>query len=274
MPQPYTVLFDLDGTLLDTLGDITDAINFALCTLGFPEKTKAEVRAAVGNGLRKAIEAALPDAATMATAAATGGEAATTADAAADAAATTTADAVDAAIRLYRERYQECYMNRTQPYPGIMDALRELAGRGYATVVLSNKSDTFTNNLVKHYFGGLVTAAAGERPGVPLKPAPDAVFDLLSRVGGDPGRAVYVGDSEVDIATAQNAGIPCILVSWGFRGREELMRACCGAIVNADEYAASAPIVDTVGECAASVPIVDTAGELLTCIYTFAANGA
>jgi len=192
-----TAIFDLDGTLLNTLGDLADAINHTMRALGYPEKTDAEVLAAIGNGIRRAIVSVLP-----------GG---------ADAAE------VETALALFREEYKNCYLNRTYPYPGIVDLLRTLKGMGYKIAVISNKSDTFTAGLVNKHFGPLIDAAFGERPGIPLKPAPDAVYEILSAVGADPGRTVYIGDSEVDAATARNANIPCILVSWGFRSRDSLI---------------------------------------------------
>ena len=199
----YTVLFDLDGTLLDTLGDLADAINHAMRATGHPEKTDAEVLAAIGNGIRNAIKAVLP-------------------------AQSETGD-IDAALSLFKEQYKKCYLNKTQPYPGVMGMLRALRNKGLKIAVISNKSDEFTAGLVNKHFHGLVDASAGERPGVPLKPAPEAVFSLIAQIGGDPLRAVYVGDSEVDVATAGNAGIPCVLVSWGFRGRPALVRAAAEA---------------------------------------------
>ena len=213
-----TAVFDLDGTLLDTLGDLADAINSTMRAFGYPEKTDAQVLAAIGNGIKRAIEAVLP------------GE--------------PDAQTTEAALALFRKEYEKCYLNRTRPYPGVIELLQTLRGAGYGIAVISNKSDSFTAGLVEKHFGGLVDAAFGERPGVPLKPAPDAVFEVIAAAGGAPGRAVYIGDSEVDAATARNAGMPCVLVSWGFRGRDSL-----------------------IGAGAAADSIVDTAGEVLAKIY-------
>ena len=195
----FTVLFDLDGTLLNTLGDLADAINYTMRKLGYPEKTDAEVLAAIGSGLRRAIEIVLPEEAD--------------------------ASEVDPALGILREQYAKCYMNRTHPYPGIMELLRELRADGYKIAVISNKTDAFTVGLINKHFKGLVDAAMGEQPGIPLKPDPEAVRTIISQVGGVPEKTVYIGDSDVDIATARNAGIPCVLVSWGFRSRELLLGA-------------------------------------------------
>jgi len=193
-----TVLFDLDGTLLNTLGDIADAINHAMRALSHPEKTDAEVLAAIGNGIRRAIATVLPG--------------------------IPSTSEINAAHSIFNEKYYECYMNKTQPYPGILEILQTLRRHNYKIAVISNKPDLYTCGLIEKHFGALVDATAGERPGVPLKPAPDAVLSIISKVGGDPANTVYVGDSEVDVATAKNAGIPCVLVSWGFRSRDTLLR--------------------------------------------------
>ena len=198
MPQSdFTVIFDLDGTLLDTLGDLADAINSTMRALGYPEKSDADVLAAIGNGIRRAIAKVMPH--------------------------EPDADELDAAQAIFRTEYKKCYLNKTRPYPGVMDMLRELRARRFRVAVLSNKSDEFTTGLTEKHFFGLVDASAGERPGVPLKPSPDAVLAMLKQVGGSPDRAVYVGDSEVDVATARNAGLPCVPVSWGFRSLETLL---------------------------------------------------
>jgi len=224
----YTVLFDLDGTLLDTLGDLADAVNHAMRASGHPEKTDAEVLAAIGNGIRNAIISVLPGQPKPAE--------------------------IDAALSIFRGQYKKCFLNKTRPYPGVVNILKELRGKGFRVGVISNKSDEFTTGLVDKHFNGLVDAAAGERPGVPLKPAPEAVFSLISQIGGDPGRTVYVGDSEVDVATARNAGVPCVLVSWGFRGRGALLQAV------AEAEASGKPC---------NVTIADNAEEALAAILAY-----
>ncbi|MDR3119718.1 MAG: HAD-IA family hydrolase [Clostridiales bacterium] len=221
----YTVLFDLDGTLLNTLGDLADAVNHMMRALGHAEKTDAEVLAAIGNGIRRAVEAVLPG--------------------------KPSAAETDRALAIFRERYEAHYKERTRPYPGVLALLEALRGEGARIAVISNKSDVFTRALSAEFFADHVDAAIGERPGVPLKPAPDSVLEAIEQIGGARGRAVYVGDSEVDIATARNAGIPCILVSWGFRGREALISA--GA---APEW-----IADTPEEVHAMIRLISASGR-------------
>lgn len=233
----FTVLFDLDGTLLNTLGDLADAINGTLRAFGYPEKTDKEVLASIGSGLRKAIKTVMPG---------------------------DPGDAeVDAAFKLLREEYRKCYLNRTAPYPGVPEMLRELRGRGFRIAVLSNKADEYTSGLVNKHFQGLVDAASGETQGVPLKPAPDSAFAMLSRVGGTPGRAVYVGDSEVDAATARNAGIPCVLVSWGFRDRSALEREAAGGDPDISESVRSIPIADNTDEAMKMILAAETSTRTL-----------
>ena len=240
---PKTVLFDLDGTLLNTLGDLADAINYAMRSLGRPEKNDAEVLAAIGNGVRRAIISVLSTV-SHATDTAPPGTPPVGAASCRPPSVTVPAPAlVDEALALFRSRYEQCYMNRTAPYPGVVDIMRELRASGYKIGVISNKTDAFTSGLINKHFFGLVDASAGELPGVPLKPAPDAVYNILTQIGGVSNRTVYVGDSDVDFATARNAGIPCILVSWGFRSRDTLVAA----------GAPPSSIVDTAAEVLAHI---------------------
>ena len=204
----FTVIFDLDGTLLDTVGDFTDAVNRTMQHFGYPERMEEEVLAAIGNGIRNAIVKLLPDNA---------GE-----------------RAIEDALGKFRDEYRECYSIRTKPYSGVVDLLVALRGDGCRTAILSNKADEYTIGLTNIHFKGLIDAASGERPDVPLKPAVGAVESILAQVGGEQERSVYIGDSEVDIATARNAGIPCILVSWGFRGRSALIQAGADPALIAD----------------------------------------
>ena len=229
----FTVIFDLDGTLLNTLEDLADALNFTLRELDCPEKSDADVLAAIGKGIKNAIIKLMccGESCDGGKNGGLGSEPGTRPEPGADgkleagASAGPDAETVSRGMALFRKRYEECYLMRTRPYPGIMELLRELRGRGCRIAVISNKADSFTVGLIEKNFGPLVDATAGELPGVPLKPDPKAVLSILSKVGGTPERAVYVGDSEVDIATARNAGLPLILVSWGFRNRDELIRA-------------------------------------------------
>lgn len=192
-------LFDLDGTLLDTLADLTAATNAALSACGFPARTTEEVRGFVGNGIRLLISRALPD-----------GE---------------NNPAFAEVFARFKQYYAEHCFDRTQPYPGILAMLRELKRQKCLVGVVSNKADFAVRELVARFFAGLADAAAGENEegGVRKKPAPDLVYAVLGRLGADSSRAVYIGDSEVDIQTARNSSLPCISVTWGFKSREFLL---------------------------------------------------
>lgn len=200
------VVFDLDGTLLDTLEDLTDSVNFALGNNGFPERTIDEVRSFVGNGIVKLVERALPGKVSDETFA--------------------------RCMADFRTFYSANSAIKTKPYEGINEVLSSLIEHGVKTAVVSNKTDDRTRPLCEHYFGSLIGYSVGKKDGVKPKPEPDAVFEAIAAVGGDRESAVYIGDSEVDIQTAANAGIPLIGVAWGFRGREFLEKN--GAAVIAD----------------------------------------
>lgn len=185
------VLFDMDGTLLDTLGDLHAAVNHVLARFGYPLRTVEEVCRFVGNGAGRLIHLAVPEGAPEAP--------------------------VLAAFDAYYAAHCDIL---TKPYAGIPEALAVLAER-YPLAVVSNKPDAAVKELAKRYFPGLF--ARGESTDCPRKPAPDMVFKAMEALGVD--RCVYVGDSDVDIVTAKNAGVPCLSVTWGFRGREELQAA-------------------------------------------------
>lgn len=184
------ILFDLDGTLLDTLGDLLDATNAALGHFGFPERTRKELRSFVGNGARNQIRLSLPQGAE--------GE-------------------LDAVLDWYQEYYPAHCRIKTAPYPGVMDALARL-GEKYPIAIVSNKPDRAVKALCAAYFPGIY--ALGETAGCPRKPEPDMVFRAMAAIGAE--QCIYVGDSEVDILTAKNAGVECLSVLWGFRDREVL----------------------------------------------------
>ena len=186
-------IFDLDGTLLDTILDLTAATNAALRTSSYPERSVSEVRSFVGDGILKLIERAVP--------AGTG---------------------EDEIVRVHADftaYYKVHSADRTAPYEGIVEMLAALRERGVKTAVLSNKVHRATVALCDRYFAGLLDAVAGEREGegIPKKPAPQGVFEILRKTGVPAEDAVYIGDSDVDIKTARNAGLDEILVSWGFR---------------------------------------------------------
>lgn len=193
------VIFDLDGTLLDTLDDLADAVNWALKQEQLPRRTREEVRAFVGNGIRNLIERAVP----------AGTEAAQT----------------DRVFAGFKARYAGHCADKTRPYPGILELLARLRAEGIRTAVVSNKADFVVQTLCRDYFPGLVDCAVGERAGIPKKPAPDSVQEVLRALEIPREQAVYVGDSDVDVVTARNAGMDGILVLWGFRDRQTLERA-------------------------------------------------
>ena len=189
-------IFDMDGTLLDTLEDMLTSVNVTMDRVGCPRRTRDEVRAFVGNGAAKLIERCMPEGA---------------------------ADVrYPAALEFYRGYYNDHAQDKTAPYPGIPELLKTLRERGMQLAVVSNKPDEAVRQLTERYFPGLFAAAIGNRVGCAVKPAPDTVFEALHQLGGDAADAIYVGDSDVDIATARNAGMPCISVTWGFRSPEFL----------------------------------------------------
>ena len=196
-----TILFDLDGTLLNTIDDLTDAVNYALSQNGLPEKSLPEVMASVGSGYANLIGKVVP-----------GGK---------------ESPHYDAVVRVFLEYYPIHSEDKTRPYDGIDAMLRELGQRGCKMAVISNKGDAAVATLNRRFFGDWISVAIGEREGMARKPAPDAVFLALELLGASKEGALYVGDSDVDIETAHNAGLPCLAVSWGFRPKELLLQ--CGA---------------------------------------------
>ena len=191
-------IFDLDGTLLDTLGDLASAVNYALRTHEMPEHSLDAVRRFVGNGVRVLIQRAVPD-----------GEA---------------NPQFEDVLATFRQYYLAHSLDTTHPYDGIPEMLSELRRRGCRTAVVSNKFDAATKELCRHFFADSIEVAIGEHEaeGIRRKPAPDTVLEALRQLGLTKENAVYVGDSDVDILTARNAGLPCISVLWGFRDRDFL----------------------------------------------------
>ena len=213
MNRYRAVIFDLDGTLLDTLDDLADAVNYALEAYGYPRRTRDEVRRFVGNGVRLLMMRALP-----------GGE---------------ENPQLEEALSTFRAYYAANSRKKTAPYPGMRELLADLRTRGVRVAVVSNKFDAAVRALCDYYFGELVEVAVGESPAVPKKPAPDTVFRAMQLLGVKAEDCVLVGDSDVDVETAQNAGIPCIAVLHGFRDRaflEEHGATCFAA--DADALAA------------------------------------
>ena len=188
----YTIaIFDLDGTILNTLEDLADSTNYALKTCGYPERTMDEVRQFVGNGIRKLMERAVPEG--------------------------TPVEEIDRVHETFTAHYKVHCADKTRPYDGIMELLQNLKKDGCKLAVVSNKADYGVQELCKQYFDGVFDFAVGEREGIRKKPAPDSVNEVLKTLGCSRDRAVYIGDSDVDIQTAANAQMDHIIVEWGFR---------------------------------------------------------
>lgn len=196
MKEYSTYIFDLDGTLLNTLNDLAASTNYALRSVNLPEHSVDDVRRFVGNGVRKLMERAIE-----------GGD---------------KNPLFDEAYATFRKHYLEHGLDTTQPYPGIMEMLKELKARGKRIAVVSNKFYDATQELVRHFFGEYVEVAIGERENIRKKPAPDTVVEAMRMLGVGKENAVYIGDSDVDFNTAKNVGIPCVSVLWGFRDKDFL----------------------------------------------------
>ena len=186
-----TIVFDCDGTLLDTLTDLRNAVNYVLRAHDLPERSVPEVKAALGNGVAHLMRQSLPDSIS------------------------------EAEFNTYLDEFKTYYgkhlQDYTAPYPGMLDVLDALRAKGYKLAIVSNKIQEGITPLNKEYFGDRLPVAIGERPGLQRKPAPDMVLQALKELGSTPEESIYVGDSEVDVATAENSGLLCIGVTWGFR---------------------------------------------------------
>ena len=195
-----TYVFDLDGTLLDTLGDLAASTNYALRTHGMPEHALDDVRRFVGNGVRVLMERAVPQGAEN--------------------------PQFEAAFQTFRTHYMQHSLDTTKPYDGILETLEALKAEGCRLAVVSNKMMAATQELCRHFFRDTIEVAIGEHEaqGIRKKPAPDTVNEAFRQLGVGKERAVYVGDSDVDILTARNSGLPCISVLWGFRDRDFLIQ--------------------------------------------------
>lgn len=197
MKQYSTYIFDLDGTLLDTLDDLAQSTNHALREIGMPERSLAEVRQFVGNGVRKLIERAVPEG--------------------------TSPEVTEETLAVFKAHYIDHGLDTTKPYEGVCEMLEELKREGKNIAVVSNKFYDATQQLCRHFFPETVSVAIGEREGISKKPAPDTVIEALRQLGVTAEDAVYIGDSDVDIKTAENCGMPCISVLWGFRDKDFLI---------------------------------------------------
>lgn len=192
-----TYIFDLDGTLLDSLTDLELSCNYALRANGMPERTLEEVRMFVGNGVKKLMERAVPNGLVN--------------------------PLFDKTYQDFRQHYMIHNLDHTHPYAGVEEMLQKLNASGKHVAVVSNKFYAATQELVAHFFGEKISVAIGERENIRKKPAPDTVNEALRQLGADRETAVYIGDSDVDIMTAKNSGMPCISVLWGFRSRQFLI---------------------------------------------------
>lgn len=190
-------VFDMDGTILDTLDDLTNTLNLSLEEEGMPPRTRDEVRSFVGNGVGKLLERVVPQG--------------------------TTEEEMAALAGAFRKNYAVHCADKTKPYDGVPELIAALRERGVKTAVVSNKVDFAVRQLAENYFPGLFDIAVGEREGVRRKPAPDSVNEVMRTLDIPRGRTVYIGDSDVDADTAANAGVDFVGVEWGFRPREVLV---------------------------------------------------
>lgn len=205
-----TVLYDLDGTLLDTLQDLLNSTNAALASQGFPEKTPVEMRRLLGNGMIWQLTHASP--------------------------AGTPQETLEKVFAFFRDYYGAHCQDLTAPYEGIPAMLDTLSAAGIRQGVLSNKPDFAVKKLCDQFFPTL--AAAGVREGMKRKPDPQMLLTMMAELGGTPGTTLYVGDSEVDVETARNAGLPCIAVTWGFRDVQDLIEAGAQTMVDTPDQLA------------------------------------
>lgn len=196
MSKYRLVIFDLDGTILETLYDLYLSTNYVLKKHNMPQRTIDEVRKFVGNGIRRLLEQAV--------------------------AMGTSKEKIDEILVDFNEYYKEHCMDNTKPYDGIKDIITELRSKGIKTAVVSNKADYGVQSLCKEFFDGMFDYAVGEREGIRRKPYPDSVNHVIERFGASKSEVVYIGDSEVDYKTSKNAGIELIMVTWGFRDEESM----------------------------------------------------
>ena len=204
------VIFDLDGTLLDTLDDLWAAVNAALKKFSLPIRTREEVRGFVGNGIVKLMERA---------------------------AGQVEKEVFDGALAEFKSFYGEHCEDKTKPYEGVIELLTILKAKGIRTAVVSNKADFAVKKLAEGYFEGLLEYAVGENEeaGIRKKPAPDSLLAVMQSMGAGTSSTVYIGDSEVDIQTAKNAGVDCISVTWGFKDKQFLLDNGATVLVDAPE---------------------------------------
>ena len=203
-------IFDLDGTLLNTLEDLKNSVNFAMRSMGYPEHTLEQVRMFIGNGIAMLIKRAVPQ-------------------------GTDEADEKKT-LGIFTEHYNAHLNDCTAPYPGVTESLTALKNRGVKTGVVTNKNDDSAKMLINKYFGNLVDSTLGHVPGLPSKPNPESLLRMMSDLGVEAENTLYFGDSDVDVMTAKNAGVKCVGGAWGFRGEEVLKQAGADMILH-DPYA-------------------------------------
>lgn len=199
-------IFDMDGTILDTLDDLCDSVNYALTQHGLPVRTRQEIRSYLGNGFRNLLTNACP--------------------------AETDPELFEEVFQTFKPYYRSHCAVKTCAYDGISEVIATLRRAGVITAVLSNKGDAAVQDLVKDYFPDMFDYAVGEREGVRRKPAPDGVFEVLRHFGCTAEEAVYIGDSEVDFATAKNAGTDVIMVGWGFRDEDYILAQGASRVIH------------------------------------------
>ncbi len=197
MNKINTVIFDMDGTVLNTLDDLTDAVNYVFSKFDLPARDKEDYRKFFGNGIGYAMKCAAP--------------------------AGTDDTLFDKMVPIFRDYYNEHCLDKTVPYEGILDLMKALYDKGYKMAIVSNKIDSAVKELNERFFSKYVSVAIGEKPRIRRKPAADTVIAALKELGSVRDEAIYVGDSEVDLQTARNSGLPCIAVLWGFRDKEMLI---------------------------------------------------
>ncbi len=192
-----TIVWDMDGTVLNTLIDLRDSVNYVLRKYNMPEHTIEEYRRYFGSGIRYALECAVIEG--------------------------TPSETIDEMLPIFKEHYDIHCLDNTCPYDGILDAMKKLKEKGYKMAIVSNKIDSAVKELNEKFFKEYVDVAIGETPGTKRKPAPDMVEQALKELGSSKEESIYIGDSEVDLQTAKNSNLPCISVLWGFRDRDYLI---------------------------------------------------
>jgi len=193
-----TVLFDLDGTLLDSLEDLSDSVNAALQEGGYPQRSIHEIKNFVGNGVRLLVARALP--------------------------CHTENREIEHCVELFRKHYKQKMSHKTKPYDGIIDLLKELQMRNIKTGVVSNKYDLAVKSLCEEFFSSYIQVAIGENKKIRRKPSPDGILAAIQALNSEKEKTIYVGDSDIDIQTAKNAGVLSVGVTWGFRTKETLLK--------------------------------------------------